>query len=188
MNPDGISLDRAAERLRATAPMLQRARGEVETVLQGTSMIPALPSGAMVRIACSETPAFEAGAIVAVRAGGVLVIHRVLHAGRRARARRYLITRGDARWLVDPPVEVSAVLGVVTAVHGEDEWQAPRRFPTPLIRRWVSAVPFAVLCAALELHAPFAVWLGTVSNRLWLAHQRLLSLLRRLVRRGPQQP
>ncbi|MGH7702677.1 MAG: S24/S26 family peptidase [Gemmatimonadales bacterium] len=177
--PEGAWLgpERAEDRLRAAAPLLQRAGNEVESVLRGWSMGSTIPDGSRVRIQCGDPDGCERGDVVAIQAGPQLVIHRIVARGRRMAARNYVLTRGDARWWMDPPVAVASILGIVTAVEREDVWSPPRPPVGSPGRRFLRAIPCLMLRLALEVSVPLALALGRLSNAAWLARRRLRTWL-----------
>jgi hypothetical protein len=164
------------ERLRAIAPLLKRVEGEVELMLYGVSMEPAIPDASLIRIRCGEPEACRVGDVVVMQAGSRVVAHRVLHRGRRGRAREYLITRGDARWLPDPPVPVASLLGVVTRVAAGGAWDRPSAAHERL--GWASVFSLAVLRSALE----FNVTLGRSVATALTGLRRTYLALRRVMR------
>ena len=136
------------ERLRAIVPLLKRVEGEVELMLYGVSMEPTIPDASLIRIRCREPHTCKVGDVIVMQTGTGIVAHRVLYRGRRGRAAQYLITRGDARWLPDPPVPVASLLGIVTGVAAGKIWGPP-----PAARQesgWAAAFSFAVLRLVLE--------------------------------------
>ena len=81
--------------------------------MNGQSMEPALPGGAVVRIRCDQAPRLAVGGVVAFLAGGqALTVHRLVHVPRDS---CYVVTRGDANLLCDPPLPLSDVVGLVEA-------------------------------------------------------------------------
>ncbi|NNG14858.1 MAG: hypothetical protein HKM89_00165 [Gemmatimonadales bacterium] len=138
------------ERLRAIVPLLKRVEGDVELMLYGLSMEPTIPDASVIRIRCREPETCRVGDVVVMQAGSRIIAHRVLHRGRRGRAREYLITRGDARWLPDPPVPVASLLGVVAGVAAGETWSPPSAAREE--SGWAAALSFAVLRSALELN------------------------------------
>ncbi|HEX9580951.1 MAG TPA: S24/S26 family peptidase [Gemmatimonadales bacterium] len=163
-------------RLRQLLPLLKRAGSEFESVLNGSSMIPAIPDGAVIRIRCASLVDCRVGDIVVTQDAGQLVAHRIVYRGRRAAASRHILTRGDALWLPDPPLPVDALLGRVTEVHRNGAWAPPegaRPVPGPA-RLWLSVISWV-----LESSVPLAVGLALVAGAL----RRLTLRMRRAVAR-----
>jgi hypothetical protein len=77
----------------------------------GDSMAPLIPSGAWVRFVPGARPRF--GDVVVARAGGRLLVHRVI-GHRRGR----VLLRGDAACVPDAPIAPIDVVGRVVAVEG----------------------------------------------------------------------
>ena len=98
------------------------ARGRVTIPVSGTSMLPTLRSGERVTLYSARPDAIRPQDVIAYRASGRLVLHRV-HAVFPGR----VITAGDNYDLFDPPaVPMAAVIGVARDVPGRP---APRRWP-----------------------------------------------------------
>ena len=81
--------------------------------VRGTSMLPSLWPFETIVVRRIDTAGARVGDVVLFERGGELIVHRVVAAGRDAT----WITRGDALPTNDPPVDASALLGVVTSVH-----------------------------------------------------------------------
>ncbi len=143
------------ERLRAIVPLLKQVEGEVELMLHGASMEPTIPDGSLIRIRCRDPHGCAVGDIVVMRAGAGagIVAHRVFHRGRRGEAAHYLLTRGDGRWLPDPPVPVASLLGIVTGIARGGTWVPP---PPATAPGWAAAVSAGVLRSMLEFNLPMA--------------------------------
>ena len=150
---------RPAPSPRAVAPLLRSAGREIESTVHGESMGATLPAGARILIRCGAP--VEPGMIVAFVAGESLVAHRLMHvvAGRGG---GYLVTQGDARILCDPPIDVGASVGVVTAWRMTDEetWRptrdAPRRAPAGQATSAIVRM-FVRVALALDVRAALAV-------------------------------
>ena len=141
--------------------VLARRSGQpVESELRGTSMGLAIPSGSLIRIVSSEGVAWRAGQVVAFLAGSRVMVHRVIHVGRRGRARMFLITQGDGNWICDPPVDLETIAGLVEEFCVDGKWQAVAPARTSLIRRALSIPPLALLRVALEWNPSLAVWIA----------------------------
>lgn len=130
-----------------------RAPGRwVESTVAGASMGPGLRPGARIRIALIQRAGYQAGEVVAYLADGQVVVHRVAHRGRGAAARGYLLTRGDATIVPDPPVDHGRVLGPVTGVWSAGGWEPPAGPPRRSRRaRAARALTLAAAVGALYL-------------------------------------
>ena len=104
-----------------------------------------LPDGTLIRVTLGDGRSCSAGDVVVFRQQQEIVAHRAL-----ARAREYLITRGDARIAPDQPVSFTRVLGRVTGVVAARSSVEPPGMPR---RRWPVRVAdfFALGIARLAL-------------------------------------
>jgi hypothetical protein len=111
----------------------------------------------------------------------MVVVHRVVRRGWLGPANNYLITRGDAALIPDPPVGLRFVLGPVVGLKSEEGWAAPGEpAPQPPLRRFLSSVMLALMSVALEIDVQFA---GRFAVRL-RACRKSLARLCALPRRG----
>jgi hypothetical protein len=150
----------ASSDLRALAGLLRSRAAVVEVVVDGLSMEPTFGPSATVRIACTGDVDARAGAVVAFLAGGrTLTVHRVVRRFHRGRASAFLLTRGDANALCDPPILVGDVLGVVDRWRcGDGAWRDVPRLP-PIAsrgRRLVRSAHAELTAAALRVHVRVA--------------------------------
>jgi hypothetical protein len=98
----------------------------------GGSMEPAiLPRDILVVAGCGVDDLRPRDVVLFAR-DGRLVAHCLLEVGIRA-GRRLLVTRGDAIWSADAPVDAADLLGRVVAVGRQGVFRAPDRC-TPLAR------------------------------------------------------
>jgi signal peptidase I len=97
------------------------ARGRVTIPVSGTSMLPTLRSGERVVLYPVRPEGIRPQDVIAFRGSGRLVLHRV-----HVVFPDWVITAGDNYDLFDPPVPVTAVIGVARDVPGRP---APRRWP-----------------------------------------------------------
>lgn len=119
----------------------------VECGLRGGSMASAIPAGSRIRICCEPGP-FRVGDVVAFLNEGRMVVHRVVHrSGRGVRA--WLVTRGDAMVLWDPPIIEAAALGRVISFDAGSGWNEVG-LPSWRPRR-DRLLAFVVLCAGALL-------------------------------------
>jgi signal peptidase I len=141
-------LDLATQR-NLLAGEIVRAFGQMQLRVTGSSMIPTLWPGDLVRI---EKRAFESlnpGEIVFFLRDGRLFLHRLVASGETSRERS-LTTRGDAMAADDPAVPENCFLGVATAVRRRGEWIQPRNVQRLL--RWVLASSDLMLRFVARMH------------------------------------
>lgn len=147
----------SADRLIALASLFKTQGKQIECRVEGGSMSPTLPASCLVRVDCGARGSYGVGDVVAFIAGRNVVSHRIVHEGRRGRAREYLITLGDDRILPDPPVHEASVLGRVGAVQSGAGW-APLALPSRRsgLRRLAVRPLLGLAKAALEFNVPLA--------------------------------
>lgn len=150
-----MSADRtpSASELAGLAALLRRSGMVSECEVTGESMGRAVPAGATVRIRCDGAGGAPVGTVVAVLIGGALSVHRLVHRGRSARARSWIVSEGDANLTCDAPVRDADVVGVVEAVRLTGEaWRpvpdAPLRTGT---RRWLASAVRGAISLGLEI-------------------------------------
>ena len=138
--------------------LLKGSGGVVECLVVGASMGEIVPDGSMARIRCDGAVNAAArprtGDVVALLLGGELALHRLVHRGRSARAKGWVVTEGDANLTCDAPVQEHELLGVVEASRtAEGAWRAPA--PSTLraiLPRTVASVVRGLVCVGLEVH------------------------------------
>jgi hypothetical protein len=140
--------------------LAKRSGKAVESELRGTSMGLAIPSGSLIRIIQNARGALRPGQVVAFLAGSRVMVHRVVHVGRRGRARMFLITHGDGNWICDPPVGLETIAGLVEEFCVNGRWQEIGPARTSFIHRAVSFLSLALLRLALEWNPSVAVWIA----------------------------
>jgi hypothetical protein len=114
-------LDTAAPALLTDA---LKAFGAARLRVLGGSMRPAIRAhDVLVVTACGVDDLRPHDVVLCTRAGG-LVAHRLLDVGIRA-GRAVLVTRGDALWTADAPVDAGDLLGRVVAVGRRGVFRAP---------------------------------------------------------------
>ncbi len=106
--------------------------GTVRLRALGGSMVPAIHPRDILVVAGCRIDDLRLRDIVLFSRDGRLVAHRLVEVGMRAAA-RVLVTRGDAIWAADEPVEASDLLGRVVAVGHRGVFRAPADC-TPLAR------------------------------------------------------
>ncbi|MEU8148065.1 S24/S26 family peptidase [Nonomuraea sp. NPDC048901] len=95
--------------------------GTVAVPVTGASMLPTLRHGDRVTLSAVDPDAITAGDVIAFRADGRLVLHRV-----HALGRDRLITAGDHHLLFDPPVPWPDVVALAEGIPPRPE---PSRWP-----------------------------------------------------------
>ena len=122
-------LDTAAPALLAHA---LQAFGTASLRVFGGSMQPAIHPRDIVVVAGCRIDDLRPRDVVLFVRDGRLVAHRLIEVGIRA-GRRVLVTRGDAIWTADAPVDAGDLLGRVVAVGRRGVFRAPAAC-TPLAR------------------------------------------------------
>ena len=130
-------------RLEAIAAIWKREARQLTARFGGSSMEPTIPSGAEVIFRCGGIP--EPGDITAFTDRGRIMVHRVVA---RSPARDWLLTRGDASAIPDPPIREVAIIGTVLRVRLGDRWVEPPPAPASFQRR------LALALCLLGLRAP----------------------------------
>lgn len=166
-----------------------RAPGRfVESTVTGMSMGPGLGPGLRIRIALVPRTRYEPGEVVAYLAGNQVVVHRVAHRGRAA-ARSYVVTRGDATLVPDPPVERGRILGPVTGVWRASGWVPPGGPPQRSLRaRLARALSLAAAIGALYVSPRAAASALVALHRAAGALRAALARGRRSRSAGPTEP
>lgn len=159
-----------------------RAPGRfVESTIQGMSMGRNLPPGSRIRIALLECERYRAGDVIAFLAGTRVVVHRVLFHPRSGPASRFVLTRGDAPLVPDPPVPIRQILGPVTAAWVDGRWQD---VPEPMRRSGVAVAIGSLMLLAAQAMLSASPRLATKMLLLMHRAERALRVVRhRRVRR-----
>jgi hypothetical protein len=114
-----------------------------------------LPPKSRIRIALIRRERYETGEVVAFLDENLTIVHRVVHRGHLGAAAGYLLTRGDATLVPDPPVNHQRILGPVTGVWVDGRWTPPCAPPRRSLR--------ARVVSSVATHA--AAWLMVASPR-----------------------
>ncbi|HEX2827011.1 MAG TPA: S24/S26 family peptidase [Burkholderiales bacterium] len=176
----GALLRADAARIHAVASRFEPAERFLESTVTGASMGATLPPGSRIRIEPKRHGVYEPGEIIAYLLRGEVIVHRVIHRGRFGAAAGYLLARGDATVVADPPVVLANVLGPVRAVLRDGAWVAPaaaRR--RSLHARLVSALVLAVARVGLALSPR---WTELLLTLLYRAQRAAHAVLVRRVR------
>ena len=107
--------DLTGDRLEAIAAIWKRERRQLTARFGGASMEPTIPAGSELLLQCGVVP--EPGGVAVFIFGGRLVVHRVLA---RSPSGSWLLTRGDASSIPDPPITESAVIGTIAHLRLDD--------------------------------------------------------------------
>lgn len=91
-----------------------REHGHVRMRALGSSMLPAIRPGDVLRVEPCTADDARPGEVLLMRHAGRIVAHRLLRT-RRHDGQTWLVTRGDALWHTDPDHPASMLLGRVTA-------------------------------------------------------------------------
>lgn len=108
----------APAELLAVADLWKRTGRTIEARFTGASMEPAIPSGSRLRLRCGAP--VGAGDVAAFVHDGHVLVHRVLHV-----APPFVLARGDALAVPDPPLPLDRVLARVEASERDGEWTVP---------------------------------------------------------------
>lgn len=122
-------------RLQAIAAIWRRDRRQLTVRFGGSSMEPTIPAGAEVLLLCGVFPAL--GEIAAVTFGDRIMVHRVVA---RPPSGAWILTRGDASAIPDPPIPEASVIGTVVRVRRDDRFVDPPPPPTSFGRRLALAL------------------------------------------------
>jgi hypothetical protein len=136
----------------------------VESAIHGSSMAPAIPPGARLRIRLLGQQPCQPGDVAYYWAHDGYTVHRVVYRARRGSTHDYLLTCGDNRLAPDPPVPSDRVLGTVIAVETDGGWRGPGPAIAvgPPYRRAIRALTVGATVAALWFSAAAAGRLAMV--------------------------
>ena len=139
---------------RSLAADILRSGGSVRLQALGTSMLPSIWPGDVLVIDGNAGERVTLGDLALVGRDGRFFIHRLV--GRiEAQDQVQWITRGDALSENDPPVPVSELLGIVSAVHRNGDVMIPsqKRSRLQLALGWLLGHCAFFRSLALRLHA-----------------------------------
>jgi len=132
-----------------------KAGAELVATIDGLSMTPGLLPGTRVRLRPADPKSVRPGDVIAFQHNSRLIAHRVVHLGRSAASRGYLLTCGDAMLLSDVPVRGDAIIGVVTAKVVDGDW-VPLATARASGRKYRVSVIFTTVIGALLEVSPAA--------------------------------
>jgi hypothetical protein len=149
----------------------------LESRIEGTSMAPTIPDGALIRVVPVPPEGCRPGMVVAcLSERGTLFAHRVVRCVQR-HGEEWLLTLGDGWKLCDPPVPAARVVGTVGAWRVEGDWTAPAPPPPRRgVTRVLAVASIALVAFGLRLHPQVArrtagtglqlgAWLKTLRRR-----------------------
>jgi len=146
-----------ADEFQGLASMLRKAETVFESTIAGSSMEPAIPDGAKIRIQPRATHDYRVGNIVACATGNALFAHRIVYCGKSPRTRAYVITKGDGWVLCDSPTPRIAILGEVMAYCQDGVWLQPDKHAAAVAaNRVIGAASLWLIRSALFIHLEFA--------------------------------
>lgn len=125
--------------LAAVAELWKRDGRVIESAFAGSSMLPSIAPGTVVRIACGGVPAI--GEVLLLAHRGFPVVHRMIAGSPDG---RWILTRGDANAVPDVPVGSEAVIGVAQQIRAGNAWN-----PIPSHRESRAQRLYRVIGAAL---------------------------------------
>lgn len=131
--------------------------------MQGNSMMPMLPHGAVVHLEPVEPELLRVGDVVAARApSGQRLLHRIRRVANRAPT-PYLILQGDSTVFADPPVPFDWLEGRLARVKLPPEagWRVPRPWAARLMAYTMTCMP-----ASVGLRLRRAIGLLTLTSRI----------------------
>lgn len=111
--------------LLALASHLGGRESVFESAIRGSSMSPAIPGGARLRVRLLAEQPCQCGDVVYYLSNDGFMVHRVVYQARRGSAAGYLLTFGDNCLVPDPPVRKDQILGTVIAVRTASDWRPP---------------------------------------------------------------
>lgn len=150
---------------------------QFESAVHGSSMAPAIPAGARIRVRTGGT--CRVGDVVFYLADGVYTVHRVVYRSSGRGGTDYLLAEGDARFAPDPPLRPHQVLGTVEAVEVGGVWRPLGAQPVgPWHRRLVRALTLpamrVTMRASVAASARLAALLLALESRARVVRRRVL--------------
>lgn len=142
----------APSSLTARIELLKRTGRTIDSVVDGSSMEPAIPRGTRIRIRAQRALPPD-GSAVAIMAPAGVVTHRLVCRGRLPWNRRYVLTQGDGTMLCDPPLPVDLLVGPAHVEGANGSYGAvPERRPSARAMRWRARVWRLLVRAAFLVH------------------------------------
>src|SRR5262245_3347716 len=151
-----LLMDRA-QLLLPLASQFRQDQPEFESAIRGSSMWPAIPPGARLRVRVGGAMPCRAGDVVLYLADEGYTVHRVISPARRVSGGEFVLTEGDARFAPDPPVPWGRVLGTVVAIETAGRWQPPGPLGAQrLHKRFTRAITKAAMVAVMSINVTAA--------------------------------
>jgi len=143
-----------------------------ESAIRGSSMSPAIPTGARLRVRLLDEQSCQVGDVVFYLAEAGFMVHRVVHRQERGPAAGCMLTFGDHCLAPDPPVGRDRILGTVIAVQTAEGWRPPG---PPKIRTAFHRFVRAATLRAMIMATRYSI---SAARRLAIVLQRLESATR----------
>lgn len=102
------------DQLAAIAELWKRQNKTMTVSFDGVSMLPSIAPSENIQLICDRTEP-RVGEVIVFLYGSHLAVHRLLA---RSRDSRWLLTRGDALFLPDLPVEAGSIIGRIAEKTG----------------------------------------------------------------------
>ena len=133
----------------STAEILRKVRpsGPFLLRIEGGSMLPLIPPGAVVKVEPPLHPPRIGDVVVCIHAS-TAIVHRVVGRRRLSSSGGFVLqTKGDNSLRLDPPVAAKDVVGIVRAVHAYGEDRRLRVRPLPhLTGLWIAQISHLLGC------------------------------------------
>jgi hypothetical protein len=151
----------AASDLQALVALVSKTGRSVVCTLHGRSMGRGLPDDTLICIHALRGDECQVGQLVVFDVNGTLVAHRVVYLGAGPRLGGFVLTHGDGRIPCDPPIERSAVLGVVTDYCCDGNWRpVDRRASRSALGRLRAMLHVTFIRTCMLFSVPMAQWMA----------------------------
>ncbi len=132
-----------------------------ESAIRGSSMSPAIPGLARLRVRLLTEQPCQPGDIVYFLTNHGFMVHRVMYPSHKSARGSYLLTFGDNCLSPDPPVRMDRILGTVFAVQIAGNWRPPDPAKSvSVFHRLIRAGTSSAMIAAFRFSVPAAGWLA----------------------------
>jgi hypothetical protein len=175
--------------LPALASRLGGRGAEFETAIRGSSMSPAIPAGARLRVRLIGERACNSGDIVLFASDSGFMVHRIVYQTPGRPDTGYLLTFGDNCLVPDLPVSEDRLLGTVVAIQTATGWRPPGSVVGhSFLHRLVRAITLVAMTFTLRLSVPAARRLAAILATLERAGRAPAGRLLRTVRQALLHP